>query len=218
MLSFLVDLLWPQVCPLCDRELRADRVHPECLARVPRARARDGDGVVACFEDGPAWFRLLHRWKYGGERGLAATVADCMAPGVVSMPRGAVLVPLPDDPARRLERGYSPVGDLARALAARTKMPVDPRLLARARATASQTSCRDDGERMANIRGAFRVGDLSRWPPTRPVVLIEDQVTSGATVAEAARLLGARGASVKVWCAARAARAPRRLDAGRGRH
>ena len=205
-------LLWPHVCPICDGDSGTERVHRACLARIPRARCRAGDPVFACFEDGPHWFRLLHRWKYGGERGLVATVADCMTRQAVGSPGAAILVPLPDDPRRRMERGFSPVEDLAHALADRTGMAVDPSLLRRVRATPSQTTCRDDEARRANVGGAFGVGDLSRWPRSRPLVLVEDQVTSGATIREAARLLGLRGGPVRVWCAARAARAPRQLD------
>ena len=218
MFSSLFDLFWPQVCPLCDREARVELVHSRCLERLPRARALDGDMVIACFEDGPSWFQLLHRWKYGGERRLAGTVATCMASEWAALGGEEILVPLPDDPGRRLERGYSPVQDLARALAVRTGLQVDAHLLRRARQTPSQTSCGNDGARHTNILGAFRVGDLSRWPRSRPIVLVEDQVTSGATVLEATKLLGARGARVRVWCGARAARAPRQLDVTGGRH
>lgn len=174
--------------------------------------------MVACFEDGPLWFRLLHQWKYGGEKGLAAVVAESMCADDHRIPADGILVPIPDDAGRRMQRGYSPVADLARHLAHLTGRAFAPELLRRARPTASQTSCAADRDRRANIQSAFRVGDLGRWPRTRALVLVEDQITSGATVLEAAPLLAARGAPVVVWCAARAARAPHRLDGPVGRH
>jgi predicted amidophosphoribosyltransferase len=218
LLDHLLDLFWPRVCPVCDLETVEEAIHPYCLARLPRADVMEGATVFACFEDGPAWFRILHRWKYGGERSLVGPVAAGMISLAGDIPDDAVLVPLPDDPRRRLERGFSPVLDLTRELARTTGRECDPRLLCRARATPSQTSCADDAERRDNIRGAFRAGDLARWPRFRSLVLVEDQVTSGATVEEARSILALRGAEVRVWCAARAARAPAHLDATTGRH
>jgi predicted amidophosphoribosyltransferase len=218
MFAGLFELFWPRVCPVCDREVADEPAHAACISNLPRARAQVAASVLACFEDGPAWFRLLHRWKYGGERSLAGPVAASMVDAARSIPDDAVLVPLPDDPQRRLERGFSPVLDLAQELARRTGSVVDPRLLRRARGSVSQTSCASDAARRDNIRGAFRAGDLARWSRSRSLVLVEDQVTSGATVAEACSLLSVRGAAVSVWCAARAARAPHHLDAMTARH
>lgn len=214
MLHGLRDLFWPRICPVCERESGpADLVHTGCLGQIRRSRG-SGTGAVpvfSCFEDGPEWFRILHQWKYGGESVLATVVAREMGrsppPGVAD----AVLVPMPDDPARRLERGFSPVGDLTVALSGQGLGQVDSSLLRRCRSRTSQTSCPDDTARFRNVDGFVRNGELARWPGTTRFVLVDDQITSGASVSEAASLLGARGNPVVVWCAARAARAPRGL-------
>jgi predicted amidophosphoribosyltransferase len=211
----LRDLLWPRVCPVCERECEPDEsVHGECLRRIARSRFPDISPVpvFSCWEDGPEWFRILHQWKYGGESALAETVAREMArcgpPGL----SGAVLVPMPDDPARRLERGFSPVGDLTAALAKQTGGGLDPSLLRRRRSRASQTSFSDDNARCRNVTGIFRTGELARWPRATRLVLVDDQVTSGATISAAVSRLRARENPVWVWCAARAARAPQGLS------
>jgi predicted amidophosphoribosyltransferase len=214
MLRGLRDLFWPRVCPVCERESgRTELVHAGCLGRIARSRP-PGDGAVPVFsrfEDGPEWFQILHQWKYGGESALAELVAREMGRFAPSGIAGAVLVPIPDDPARRLERGFSPVGDLATALVRQGLGRVDATLLRRRRSRVSQTSCRDDAARLRNVDGIVKTGDLARWPTSTWLVLVDDQVTSGATVVEAVTRLRARGNPVAVWCAARAARAPRGL-------
>ncbi len=212
----LLDLLWPSPCPVCDRESEA-LVHAGCLASIAAARLTPGQEQAAAqvhsrFEDGPGWFRLLHQWKYGGRTQLAAVVAMEMARDPIAGITRAVLIPMPDDSERQRQRCYSPVGDLARELALRTGARLDPRLLRRRRAARSQTACATDRERARNVARVFAVGDLARWPVACPLILVDDQVTSGASLRAAAVLLGARGNPVRAWCAARAARAPLRLS------
>lgn len=215
MLGALRDLLWPRVCPVCERECEpGEHVHGDCLARIARSPHPETSlvPVFSCWEDGPEWFRILHQWKYGGESALAGIVARemarCLPPGL----GGGVLVPMPDDPARRLERGFSPVGDLAAALAREIRGRVDACLLRRPRSRASQTSCSDDAARLRNVEGILRTGELARWPRSTRLVLVDDQITSGATVSAAVSRLRVRGNPVRVWCAARAARAPQGLS------
>jgi predicted amidophosphoribosyltransferase len=210
MLGGLLELLWPRVCPVCDDESPLEPVHSRCLERIGLAQSTLGRGteVVACFEDGPEWFRLLHRWKYGGEAGLVAVVARTMADRAPAIRGRVVLVPMPDDPVRRLQRGFGPVADLCAMLSDLTGWPVDPAVLRRRGARPAQARCQDDRARQSNVSGAFRTGDLSRRTSATTFLLVEDQVTSGATVSEAVPLLRARGARVVVWCAARAARSP----------
>jgi len=182
------------------------------IVRRTPGQAQSAAQVHSRFEDGPGWFRLLHQWKYGGRARLAAIVAMEMARDPIPGIRQAVLVPMPDDSERQRQRGYSPVGDLARELAGMSGARLDPRLLRRRRAARSQTACTNDSERARNVDQVFAVGDLARWPVACELILVDDQVTSGASLRAAAVLLGARGNPVRAWCAARAARAPLRLS------
>lgn len=175
---------------------------------------REGIEVHALFEDSPGWFALLHRIKYAGEFSLLPACADWLAAAIVAGgtvdPR-AILVPVPDDPARRRERGFSPVGMLATELASSLALPRHEGLLRRARPGPSQTTMPSDEARAANLRGVLRTGDLSAIAIDRPLYLLEDQVTSGATVAACVARLGARGHRIVVIALARAARAPARV-------
>lgn len=214
MLHGLFDLLWPRLCPICDRELAPEPsgagVHDRCLYSLTPAlgTGRARWAVRACWEDSPGWFALLHAWKYGARRRLAVDVARAMSRSGPDWPDPAVLVPVPDDPRRRLARGFSPVLDLALALGRERGLRVERGLLRRRVAGSSQTTCRDDAARWANVRGAFATGDLARIDPRVWLILVDDQITSGATTRAAVGLLAARGHRGSVWCAARARRAP----------
>jgi len=156
-----------------------------------------------------AW---IHRFKYprGGLSALqgvdpaARAVVEEWVLGAVQLcpqpPECVVAVPLH---ARRLRsRGFNPAGLLARAVAATVGERPRSRLLERTRDTPSQTQL-GRRERRRNVRGAFRCLD----EPPRTVWLVDDVVTTGATLYEAARTLRRAGARrVVAVCAARTPR------------
>jgi len=145
----------------------------------------------------------VHALKYGGLPRIAAELAAAMValelPGVES----AWLVPIPLGRARFRDRGYNQSERLARALSRRWGRPV-VELLVRTRDTAAQTALTPEA-RLANVAGAFSVRatragaatpghDPGVTPPGRPLVLVDDVFTTGATLAEAARALDRAGA------------------------
>ena len=151
----------------------------------------------------------VHALKYRGLPRIAADLASAMAsldpPGLAA----AWLVPVPLGPGRLRERGYNQSDCLARALSRRWNRPV-VELLVRTRDTATQTALTPEA-RLANVAGAFalRIGDCGlridggksksaiRNPKSamgRPLILVDDVFTTGATLAEAARALERAGA------------------------
>jgi ComF family protein len=109
-------------------------------------------------------------------------------------------VPVPLHRRRLAQRGYNQAGLLAREWGRRLGLPVRPGALRRTRATAAQAEL-PGRERRRNVAGAFR----ARGVTGRPVVLVDDVVTSGATVEAAAEALLAAGATeVRVLAVARA--------------
>lgn len=139
--------------------------------------------------------RALHSLKYAGERRLAAPLGSAIARrwarvGVA----GDMLVPVPASPDRVRERGYDQAGLLAREAGRRLGIPAVA-ALERTRATTAQFDL-DRAARAANLAtAAFRV-----VPAVRPqlegrwIVLIDDVVTTGATLAACAATLLEAGA------------------------
>lgn len=235
-LSFGLDgLLFPRVCPVCDHDRLDARDHVD-LALDPRthplhARCRDrlaprthlevrtaplhaGVPIYALFDDRPEWFALLHRVKYGGEHRLLRPVSRWAAGAIRAgggLESGTILVGVPDDPSRRRERGFSVVGTICEEFARGLGVEVRSDLLLRPRSAPSQTSMADDEARAANLQGVLRTGDLAAVSVRRPLVLVEDQVTSSATVRACLVRLGARGHRMAVLALARAARTPERV-------
>jgi ComF family protein len=131
--------------------------------------------------------RLVAAWKERGLRRVAGLAAALVAEAV-PRPDADALAFVPPDPERRLKRGHHPAAALAAHLSLAWELPVAA-VLVRTRAAPRQRGL-SNRDRRRNVRGAFAV----RAPPPARLVLVDDVYTTGATVAEAARVLRRAGA------------------------
>jgi ComF family protein len=138
--------------------------------------------------DGPAR-ALVAALKYGGATRLAETMAAQIAaaapPGL--FPATTTLVPVPLHPRRHRRRGYNQAALLASALATRTGRPT-AHTLHRPTRSAPQVG-RDRQARMTAVAGAITVDDS----PPEHAILVDDVITTGATLSACAQALKAAG-------------------------
>jgi ComF family protein len=139
----------------------------------------------------------LHDLKYAGERRLAEPLGEAIARRWAQVGTGArLVVPVPVHAERERRRGYDQAALIAAVAAERLGMPM-ARALERGRATVAQFELGRD-ERAANVAGAFRLRASGRG--ARDVVgghwilLVDDVVTTGATLAACAVALERAGA------------------------
>src|SRR5690606_21217070 len=181
-------------CPVLglpfDADMGPDALSAEALADPPpfdRARAAVRYGAVAG--------TLVSRLKYGDRPELARFCAGLMAAAGRDFWDGRpVLVPVPLHPGRLRLRRYNQSMLLAAELARQGGLSVDPHLVRRHRKTRQQVGLSGDG-RLRNVRGAFSAHPrfLERLKG-RPIVLVDDVYTTGATVKAVTRVLKRAGA------------------------
>lgn len=231
----LCALLWPAACCACGCPTEPPGLCPDCAAGLvarpsPRCMICD-DRLPArgpahrcgrCLERRPRYARawglfdyagpagdLIRAAKYGGQPAVLDALSRAMLghwpPGLDGEPPSLV-IPVPLHLRRVARRGHAPPLRLAAGIARPLGLPLGRRHLRRLRDTPEQAGL-DDAGRRRNMRGAF----AARRVAGHDVLLVDDAMTTGATVDAAAHaLLGAGAHRVRVLCAARVER-----DAGR---
>jgi ComF family protein len=200
-----LDLALPAECAGCRREGAA--LCSECLPALDVRLEADRGVPIGLPADIPPpllqleWCapftgvtrRAVHALKYDGERRLGPMLGGAVArrwarAGVA----GDVLVPVPASPDRVRERGYDQAALIAAEAARRLGLPMSG-ALDRTRATTAQFDL-DRAARASNLGGAFHVADAAaisgRW-----IILVDDVVTTGSTLAACATTLLHGGAS-----------------------
>ena len=181
---------WRQIsAPWCDRcgQPKVDDLPCRLCAAWPGALSRARSGVW--LDDGAR--QGVHALKYSGWWRVTAQLARAMT-GLEPLAEGIILVPVPLAPKRLARRGYNQAERLASALGALTGHPVADAALARRRETPTQTALTPE-ERRVNVSGAFAGSGVAG----RCAVLVDDVLTTGATLGACAEALVAAGA-VKV--------------------
>ncbi|MBM7118831.1 phosphoribosyltransferase family protein [Archangium primigenium] len=228
MLQHFLDLLYPPACIACAKVLPVRGAFCEtcdlAVERLPTARCHTCAEPGAfprhtcprCHDAPPpftrAWAafahegpiaRAIHRFKYEDHPELAPALAALLVSecGRFLARAPPTLVALPLHGSRFRERGYDQAWLLAQALARATGREADPDVLRRARATRRQVGL-SEAERALNVADAFRATASAAG---RDFLLVDDVLTTGATVRAAAQaLLDAGARRVEVLTLARA--------------
>jgi ComF family protein len=200
------------ICQLCGVSLQAAdhggsewcRACTELPPHFGRARAiaRYRPGIS---EDGEVVPSIIRRHKYGRDQSLYLALAQCLGDRLpVNGKDYDLVVPVPLHPRRLRWRGFNQAALLGSVVAQKTGCKLDVASLARTRDTPPQT-WQENAQRRQNVRGAFAVTRPHRIV-NRSLLLVDDVMTTGATLDECARTLLAAGArKVDVFTLARAA-------------
>jgi len=208
-LTALLDLVLPGSCAACDapraplcagcqKDLYAG-LFPRPLHVAPDPCPPELPPVTSCGPYGGVLKALVTAYKDEDRRDLGAVLAPLLLAAIqAAAPTGAVaVVPVPSSRAANRRRGDAPITELAR----RSLRLVDHRRLTLAPALVPVRRLADQAglghaARAVNLAGAYAVRPRWRGRLTEAVLLVDDVVTPGATLAEAARALRADGVPV----------------------
>lgn len=207
MLDGFLDLLFPPKCPFCGKLLeKGELLCPGCQRDLPWLPGSDGEKAVE-FTGGcavPLRYQgavreAVHAYKFNGRRSRGRTFGVLMAQCARDHRMEADLVSWPPlSPKRLRERGFDQAGLLAETVGRELSLPVVRTL--EKREIPAQSGLADEKARRANVRGAYFALAPERFRG-KTVLLVDDVVTTGATLSECAGVLRAAGAE-KVVCAA----------------
>ena len=206
-----------ELCQHCQRDLPWNRhACPRCA--LPMPAESDAPLCGRCLKSPPPWDsayspliydwpldRLLQGFKFQSELATGRLLGELLADFLAASPapRPDVLVPVPLHSARLRERGFNQALELTRPVSRRLHLHPDNLLCVRRINTAAQSKL-DAQDRQRNLRDAFEV---CRPVTGAHVAILDDVITTGATVAALSKALREAGAArVTVWSLARAVR------------
>lgn len=218
-------MLLPSSCLLCGENSPGSLLCPPCTADLPYLPAMRcpqcatptpaGERCGACLSTPPQVDvcnallhyafpadRIIHALKYGHQLAVADWLGDRMSEILAGF-SGDLIVPLPLHPTRLQQRGFNQAAEIARRISQRLRIPLDLDHLLRTRATPPQAGLALTA-RPRNVHNAFTAQlDFSK----KHILLVDDVMTSGASLNECARILKLHGArQVSAAIAARALR------------
>lgn len=202
----LIDLLFPPFCIVCEKPLeQAERrvcancwqalelVTPELRECKELPLALDAIYPVYVFDDRIQ--TIIHALKYRGYRSLGLRLGELVGKQLLNeihREDGVSLVPIPLHPIKLRERGYNQAALIARGISTVTHTPVEEQIIRRIKNTKTQTQL-SAAERQENMAGAFSIGDRSLIKPDKTIILVDDVLTTGATMSAAAAILKQAG-------------------------
>lgn len=212
IIESVLNIIYPSFCICCELALQPHEklLCDECWHHLPPAEeapetiarlARNKRGRVffartlSVWKINPQLETIIHHFKYQNFKALANKLGVFMADRIKSsgiMNRDSVLIPIPLHKTRLRERGYNQSELLCRIIARETGIESDAKILERIRYTQSQTTL-NAVERSENVRNAFKVSQREKIMK-KTILLVDDVITTGATMNACAKALIKDGA------------------------
>lgn len=203
MISALLDLLFPPKCPFCRKMLEEGQalLCPNCQRSLPWSLGKQAERKTEFIDlcTAPLWYQGAvrdshHRYKFSGVRAYAGTYALLMAQCVTDRLAGEfdVITWVPLSRCRRRRRGYDQSELLARRMGEELGVPCEG-MLKKTRHTKAQSGLKGESERRANVLSAYTLRTGAQVDGRR-ILLVDDVMTTGATLSECARMLRMAGA------------------------
>lgn len=197
----VADAIWPRECILCgaDDPAIAGEVCRTCWGRFLPAEGRRAPKPLHRLEVAFAYDstlkQILHRYKFEHAVKLGGPLGQRFADRLEEMRfhlGASVLVPVPDHPTRRRERGYNPRYELARQIADRWERPLWDKVVRRLRYGPHQSNL-PESERKRMPGDTFIADPPAPGRETTPILLVDDVVSTGTTLARCAAALKKAG-------------------------
>lgn len=202
------------VCPKCGGEILPDKnLMPSCDICKIAGRHYDGGCFVFDYhgraEKAMHGFKFSHRLYIGDQ--FAQILARRLKDAGISKQNIDIIVNVPSDKKRNISRGFDPAAHIAAAVAVNLGIKHSAKAVLRIKDIERQSSL-SYSRRQQNVRGAFKVSNPDFIKGKR-ILLIDDIITTGATVTEISRILKRAGASYIFM--ASAARTLKRINTGK---
>ncbi len=218
-------LIFPRICAACGNSLwrHEEGICRSCEFHLPKTNFHFGkeNPVTRLFtgrveiETGAAFLyfnkgskvqRLVHQLKYKGRKDIGIFLGELYGQSLKYAPHfnsAGAIVPVPLHRKKYMQRGYNQSEQFAIGLAGAMGIPVQRHLLARTKATETQTR-KSRFSRYQNVREIFAVNDPVSWTGQH-LLLVDDVITTGATLEACIQALhGIPGVKVSVACIATA--------------
>lgn len=210
-LNTILDILFPTKCILCDKS--GVDLCIECLKEAPEAMRESAKWIFPAYDyRHPVIKKSLQLLKYKGKKKLAKVFAEIIYEKIIEEVSDLsvlenfidpILIPIPLSPARLHERGFNQAEliceEIIKINNERQDLNIELKnnILIKPKDTEHQAQIKDRSARLKNISGSFTIQNTEeniKKLKNRNIILIDDILTTGATLSEARKMLKQAGA------------------------